>query len=227
MSAFLGLLCPLLFVALIVAAIVLALRAARRRREGLMAFAAQREWRYAGVDPALAHRFNGEPFGRGSSQSVGNLIQGRYEGRDFVAFDYTYVTGSGDNRSHHSYAVVAMHLGDGVQTPSLGVTPQGGFNRFFTQLTGSDQLIGNPPFDDAYLIRTESPDFARDVLDEAMCGLLLQFPPQRAWRFEGDSLLVFHAGSQAPQEIDYDLRVATTIIGHVPDSVWARLRGDH
>lgn len=220
------LLLPVAFVALIVVAAVLSRRAHQRRLQGMASYAAHREWRYAETGPGLPDRFSGDPFGRGHSRSASHVVEGRYEGRDFVAFDYRYVTGSGDDRSTYRWSVVAMHLGGLAHpVPALQVSPQGAMGRFFSGLFGTDHLIGDPAFDDAFHVRTESPDLARDVLHPDM-RLLLAAYQDRAWRLQGDSLLMFRRGEHTPAEIDAVLASMTAVLVRVPQSVWDRLSGE-
>jgi hypothetical protein len=205
--------------------VVVARRRARERHEGMTAYAAQREWRLHPSAPHLTGRFEGDPFGRGSRRSATNSLEGTYEGRHVVAFDYSYVTESDDSSSTHRFSVVAMHLGrPGLTVPRLQVSPQGSFGRFFSGLFGTDLLVGHPGFDDAFHVRTDSPELARDVLHPGMVELLGRLQ-DRAWRLQGDSLLMFRPGRHTPEEIDRVLGSMKAILDHVPPHVWARLEG--
>ena len=107
-------------------------RARQQRLSSLATYAAYREWRFTPDGTGLESRFAGDPFGRGSRRTALNSIHGSYEGRAFVAFDYSYETSSGDNYTTHGLSVVAMHLGvPGVSVPPLQVSPQAGLGGFF------------------------------------------------------------------------------------------------
>ncbi|MDO9455654.1 hypothetical protein [Nocardioides sp.] len=198
----------------------------RRRAQGMAAYAAKREWRWSPDGTGLEHRLSGEPFGRGSRRIASNVVEGRYEGWAFVAFDYRYTTRSGDDSTVHRNSVVSMHLGSLAQSvPMLQVEPHGAVGRFFSELFGRGQPVGDPAFDKAFSVRTTSPELAHDVLHPDM-RLMLASYQDRAWRFEGDSLLMFRRGEHSPAEIDQVLASMKAILDRVPPGVWDRLRGE-
>jgi hypothetical protein len=215
------------FVALVVFLIVRAAKQAQERREGMAAYAAHREWEYAGTDPSLVARFGGAPFGRGFAGTASNVLRGTHDERAFVAFDYSYrdTTGVGQDRRTHTYrfSVVALHLG--VRTPGLSVAPTGFFGRLVNAVTGRDIPIGVPSFDEAFTVTTPSPEFARDVLHPGILEVQ-QHHPDLAWRLDGDSMLVIRNGQQTPQEIEAKLHFMDAVLDRIPAHVWDRLRGE-
>jgi len=222
-----GLLCLGLPLAALTVGIVLAVRASQRakeqRRASMATYAAQREWRFSPHALALESRFRGDPFGRGSSRTARNSVEGTYEGRHFVAFDYSYISRSGERTQTHSFSVIAMHLGSlSGPVPQLQVSPQTSLGRFFSGLFGTDLIIGHQGFDDAFHVRADSPELARDVLHPGMVALLADLR-DRAWRLQDDSLLMFRSGSHSPAEIERVLWSMKAILDQVPEHVWARL----
>lgn len=216
-----------LFAVLVVILIVAQVKAAKKRRAELGALAAHKEWSYRQDGSGLEHRFEGDPFGRGSRRTAQNVVEGRYEGRSFVAFDYSYVTSNGEDSTTHRFSVVALHLGlpPQVRVPRLQVRAQGSIGRFFTNLFGTDHQIGQPAFDEAFHVLTESPELARDVLHPGMTAMLTAHPGG-AWRLQGDSLLLFSPGQHSPASLDGILAWGTAIFGQVPPEVWSRFRGE-
>lgn len=214
------------FVALAVVLVVLAYQAAQKRRAEFAAVAAARGWSYAAEDQRLVGRFQGSPFGTGDSRRATNVLYGTHAERPMVAFDYQYSTtsGTGEDRSTstHTFSVVCLSMG--VTMPTLSVSPEGVFGRFFGRLTGSDVQIGPEEFDHAFTVHAADRAFAADVLSPSMTTMLLQHP-DLAWRMELDSLLVFRSGSHSLPEIDAKLAVMDQIIDLVPEVVWRRLRG--
>lgn len=223
MSIVVGLLCVLVVAGLfglLAWAVVVAQRKTRERQEGLAWWASQREWTFLPEDPRLVSRFVGSPFGHGSSRRARNVIHGKHRGRAFTAFDYRYVTSSGDSSTTHHYSVVALALG--VAVPSLSVAPQGGVGRFFGRLFGTDIILGDPPFDDRFAVSADDPRFAADVLHPAMRQMLMTWG-DLAWRLSVDSLLVIRQGAQQPPEIDAKLAAMDALVAQVPAHVWATL----
>ncbi len=229
MELVLGSFCLIIPIAFVVAAgllVYVGFRSAAKRREQLAGHAHQREWQYHQDGSALVGRFAGDPFGRGSSRSASNVVEGSYEGRPFVAFDYRYRTGSGDDATTHSCSVVAVHLGVlAGPVPALQVSPQGAIGRFFSSLFGTDLELGDPVFDQRFHVRAASPELARDVLHPDLRALLLAHQ-DRAWRLEGDSLLLFRTGAHSPAELDAVLGLSKAILDRIPAPVWGRLRGE-
>lgn len=214
------------FVALVAVMLVMGYRAAKKRQAELSTYAAQREWRYRQVGPDLVTRFSGDPFGRGSGRSAGNVVEGVYEARPFVAFDYSYRTGTGDDSTTHRCSIVAVHLGAlAGPVPTLQVSSQGPISRFFSDLFGTDLQLGDPAFDPRFHVRAASPQFAQDVLHADLRALLLAHQ-DRAWRLEGDSLLLFRTGAHTPAELDAVLAFSKAILDRIPPVVWERLRGE-
>ena len=215
------------FIALLVVLVVHQINANKKRTADFGMLAAHREWTFRPDGTGLEHRFDGDPFGRGSRRTARNVVEGRYEGRHFVAFDYSYVTSNGDDTTTHRFSVVAMHLDlpPQVRVPRLQVRPQGSIGRFFTNLFGTDHRIGHPPFDDSFHVLTESPQLAQDVLHPGMVGMLMA-QPGGAWRLQGDSLLLFAPGSHSPASLDAILAWGKAILDQVPPHVWSRLRGE-
>ncbi len=211
-------------IALVVVLAVVGVRRNRARVGELAQLAAARGWRFHPDGRGLEQRFTGDPFGRGRRRTASQVLEGTHQGWPFVAFDYSYVTSSGgDGRDDTSwFSVVSLHLG--AHAPLLQVLPQTAFGRFFADSFGSDFRIGHAPFDDAFDVRTDSPEFALDVLQPPVVEMLLA-TRERAWRLSGDSLLVFRPGRHTPAEVDGVLAQATHLLGLVPPHVWTRLRG--
>lgn len=219
-----GALCLGVPVAVAVVLIVLAVRASERRRQERIAtlsgWATHRDWEYRQSDATLVDRFRGAPFGRGHARSATNVVLGRHDGRPFVAFDYRFTTGSGDDSTRHLVSVLAMNLG--ATTPGLAVAPTGTFGRLVNAITGRDILLGVPGFDEAFTVTSPSPEFARDVLQPAVLDVVRR-RPDLAWRFSGDSMLVLRNGQHSPAEVEDKLLFMDAVIDRVPAHVWDRL----
>lgn len=207
--------------------IVYGLRQARERREGLAAWAHQREWEYRLEDPALVDRFRGAPFGRGRSRRAVNVVLGTHAGRAFTSFDYRFTTstGSGEDRrtQSHAYTVLALHLG--VVAPELAIGPTTTLRRWVDGLTGRDIAIGDPAFDAFFTVHSPSPEFARDVLLSDVRQVMAAHP-QLAWRITGDSILVVRSGGTSIPELELQLQAIGDLLDRIPQRVWDRLRGE-
>jgi hypothetical protein len=220
-----------LFLVVIVGAVLFGYLQAKKRREGLAAFATSRGWTYTESDDSLLERFAGEPFGTGQDREAFNVIRGTAHDRPMVAFDYSYVTTStstdanGHTRTErhtHPFSVVAVNTG--VVMPALSVAPEGMVSRFFGRLTNSDIELESEDFNRAFRVTSPQRRFASDVLHPRMMELLLQWP-ELAWRFDADSLLAVRDGHHDVAEIDAKLAALDAILDNVPDFVWKEVRG--
>lgn len=207
----------------IIALVVHHHRAVKQRAHAMAAYAAHREWTYRSSDPSLVHRFAGEPFGRGRNRQATNVFLGHHDGRAFTAFDYRHTTSSGNSSSTHHHSVLALHLG--VTAPPLEVGPFGPLRKLWDKVVNSDVAVGDPTFDQAFLVKTTSPDFARDVLHPHLRQILWHHQ-HLTWRFEGDSMLVFRPGQHGVHEIEAKLHFMDAVLDAIPPYVWDRLRGE-
>lgn len=216
---------------LLVAAIVPWILVARwkaQRRADVAAYARRREWEYRPADPTLLDRFHGPPFTYGHDSKAENVLLGQYGGRPFVAFDLqvdttTSIAGHGAG-SLAWYSVAALNLG--APAPDLSVGPKGVLGRLLARISDHDVPIGDSAFDEAFSVRSSSPEFARAVLTRGVVSLVRQHP-DNGWRIDGDSLLMLSPRvlRSPPEEIEERLALMTAILAEIPPGVWDRPAG--
>lgn len=208
------------FLIVIIAVVVISLLVnqhnRQQRRQSMSAFAAARGWKLEERRPELARR-----VGLARPSHGDNVIEGVVDGYPFVAFDHVRYENSGENQRTIPTSVVVVNLG--VQVPELEMTRQGAISRFFTDLFGTDHLVGDKVFDDAVRIRTNSASFTAEVLTLPMKQLLLS-RLHRSWRFTGDNLLTVTDGQHTPAELDEALATCRQVVSLIPPNVWARLQ---
>lgn len=199
----------------------------RRRRQAIAATAAAREWTYQEVDRSLVDLYPGPPFDQGARRRVTNVVRGRYDGRDLLAFDHSYTTfdhsGSNTTSEQHEHSVVALSLG--ATFPPLSVSSEGSLSRLFTGFFGTDLELGDTAFDDAFRVSTDDPSYAREVLVPEVRTALLRHP-ELTWRFEQDALLTIRAGHHGADQIEPVVQALSEAVAAIPDRVWARVRGE-
>jgi hypothetical protein len=220
-----------LFIVVIVGAVVVGYLQAKKRREGMSAFAASRGWTYTETDPTLVDRFEGEPFGTGEDREAANVLRGTAHGRPIVVFDYSYVTtrtttdANGHTRTDrdtHPFSVVVMNTG--AVMPALSVAPEGMVSRFFGRLTNSDIELESEDFNRAFRVTCPNRRFASDVLHPRMMELLLQHPDS-AFRFDRSWVLDVESGAVPLEGIEPRLRRVDAIVDQIPEFVWKEVRG--
>jgi hypothetical protein len=209
-----------------IALVVFSFVQAAKRREAMSAYAVSRGWRYEESQPLLVDRFDGAPFGIGHGRSATNAVYGQHDGRDFVSFDYKYLTTSGSGKDRrtttHSFSVLALSMG--VPLPSLRVDPENLLERVVGRVTNTDIELELEDFNRAFTVSCPDRKFASDVLHPQMMEFLLQHPDV-GWRFERDSMLMVSGSQRSVEEIDATLALMDQITDRIPDFVWRQLRG--
>lgn len=217
---------------LVIGGIVAGIVAAKKRREALQAYAASKGLAYTRRDNRWVHQFSGSPFGLGHSREATNVLDGPYDGRRMVAFDYVYYTtetsssGNGGTSTHeeaHRFGVVALAVGGADGVPDLHVYPEGFFGRAIGHLTGHDIELESEDFNRAFTVHCSDRKFASDVLQPRLMQSLLAGFRDVDWRFDGQWLLTVHHGNHKIEGIEHSLAAADTIL----DSLPAFVREDH
>ena len=190
-----------------------------RRRKQIRVWAAASGWTYVGTDPSLARRWRGEPFGRGSSPHVTDLMVGRWGGRPATSFTYTYTTGSGKDESTHTFHVIALALPAYLST--LELTPEGVGTRLARAFGAQDIQFESEDFNRAWRVRASDAKFAHDVLHPRMMERLLAGDAQglSIWIL-GTELLCWVPGGADLEAVDERLAVLDAIVDAIPRFVW-------
>jgi hypothetical protein len=220
------------FLAFMALVAVLGYRAAKKRREGFAALAAARGWTYTERDDRWTETFNGSPFDLGHNRRAGNVLEGTYDARGFVAFDYVYHTTetSTDSKGHtsrrevsHNYSVVALDVG--ATFPGLAVSPEGMFSRLVGRLTNRDIELESEDFNRAFTVTCPDRKFASDVLHPRMMEHLLTHPDS-AFRFDRSWVLSVENGHGAIDQVEPRLALIDSVLDNVPEFVWRQAKGE-
>ncbi|MEJ7794644.1 MAG: hypothetical protein WKF50_03765 [Nocardioides sp.] len=220
-----------LVVVLFIVIAVMSAIAAKKRREGIAALAAQRGWTYVQRDDRWCDAFQDSPFGIGHNRKATNVLTGEFDGRPFVSLDYVYYTTETSTDSEgrtttrevsHPYGVAGLDMG--AAFPALEVTPEGMFGRFVGRLTNIDIELESEDFNRAFTINCPDRKFASDVLHPRMMELLLQ-SQDAAFRFDRRWILDCEDGQVALEEIEPRLQRIDSIVDQIPEFVWKEVRG--
>jgi hypothetical protein len=150
--------------------------AAAQRRKELAAWARSRGFDfYPGKDGMLDERFG--RFGclcRGRSRYGYNRILGDWEGRELLAFDYRYVTGSGKNQQTHRFSAVVLQ--SRVPLKPLYLRPEGFFDKV-TEFFGLDDIdFESAEFSRQFYVKSPDRRWAYDVIHQRAMDFLLRMP---------------------------------------------------
>ena len=183
---------PLVFVVFIAVAIgfaVMSYRAQQKRTKELQALCLARGWTYTASAPELVDRWQGTPFGEGDDRKARHVIGGTWQGAQFVAFDYSYVTTTTDadgRTTARRTTTVSWRVVLPAYLPNLQVTGQSMFRRMAQAVgLGQDIELESEDFNRAFTVTSRDPKFATDVLTPRTMEMLLA-APHLAWRIEGD-----------------------------------------
>lgn len=201
---------------------------AKKRREAFAAFAAQQGFSYQPENHALAGQWAGTPFRRGDKRRVRNVLTGAYQGRQVVAFDYSYQTrssnGKGGRRTTtHKFGVVVMQLPGAL--PRLEVTHEGIFGGAVMNALGfADLQFESEQFNRTFRVEADDQRFGHAVIHPQMMEMLLS-RGEIGWRFEGNSLIGWDAGAHSPVEVMNRLQLLQLVGDHIPPYVWRDYAG--
>lgn len=214
-----------------IAIAVLSAIAAKKRREGLAALAAQRGWSYVKRDDGWCDAFAEAPFGLGHNRQAKNVLTGQYDGRPFVSFDYIYHTTETDTDSEgrttrrevsHPYGVAGLDMG--VTFPALEVSPEGMFGRLIGRITNSDIELESEDFNRAFTVNCPDRKFASDVLHPRMMELLMEHQGA-SFRFDRRWILDCEMGHVDLEQVEPRLQRIDAIVDQIPEFVWKEVRG--
>ncbi len=213
-------------VALLGAAILFGYQRVKKRRELFRQFAASNGWTWTQRDTSLVSRFQGSPFGQGSSRRAENVLQGSFRNRPMVAFDYTYTTqsGSGENQSTQTHRFAICALGLPAALPKLEVVPESVFGRLGTALGMRDLDLESEDFNRRFRVRAVDAKLAYDVLPPRTLEVLLTRPALHL-RLAGRDAVCWESGHHSPADLLARLDTLSTVLDGVPAYVWTDLRG--
>lgn len=190
-----------------------------RRRRHVREWAERVGWTYVGSDRTLVGRWRGDPFRTGSSRRTSEVVTGPWQGRQCVSFRYEYTTGSGKNRTTHTYHVVAMSLP--AYLPTLELTPEGVGARIAKAFGGQDIQFESEDFNRAWRVRAADERFAHAVVHPRLMERLLRPDACRtSVRIEGTDVLTWAVGNPDLDALPRRLAVLAAVVDAVPDFVW-------
>ena len=213
----------------VIAAIVLSMRAAARRRKLLSTWAALRGLAFS---PGPDHSFRSTYPGFGcldwgdADRHALNIMTGELHGHRCTAFDYHYETHSTDSKgnrtstSHHFSAVI---LHSELPLKRLQIRPE----RFFDKITeffGYDDMdFESAEFSRKFHVKAPDRRWAFDVIHQRTMQFLLD-QPQFTIQFEGNSAIAYRSSRFRPREFDAAAKTLAGIFDGLPDYLRRQLK---
>ncbi len=206
------------FVALAAALIVFGILKARQRREAMARLAKELGFEYYPDDPwNLEDKYAMfELFGRGHSRGASNVICGEMDGRAVVAFDYRYTTGSGKNKSTHSYQALVMGLP--IVAAGLRMRSESLFDRVASWVGYDDIDFESDEFSRRYHVACDDRRFAYDILHARLIDHLLGCGSVPNLEMQGPLMVLFESQGDAAN-VRRLLAIGREIVASIPDYV--------
>jgi hypothetical protein len=176
-------------------------RKARERTEHLRAVANLLGWQF-GQEAPMNWIPGMEKFGlfnSGHSKSITNVMYGHTNGVKAAMFDYTYVTGSGKNRTTHYQSVAYFEPLD-LDLPSFSLRPEHFLHKLISALGYQDIDFGNrPAFSSQYLLRGNEEQRIRNTFHDALLAFY-EANPGISTDGGGNQVFIFKQGHHTPPD---------------------------
>jgi len=182
-------------VALIGAGIYVSLWLAAKRRKELSDWGTAHGMTFSPAkDASMESRFPAFTCLRtGNSRYAYNILTGKWSDRDFLSFDYHYLTQShgskGQTQTHHHYfsAVVLSSL---VPLKPLLIRPEGVFDKLAGFFGFDDINFESAEFSRKFYVKSPDKKWAYDVIHQRTMEFMLE-KPKFSLQFEGHSAIAW------------------------------------
>ena len=228
---------PIFFFLIIIAAIAAAIGLAiwgqkvkEKRRKELAGWAQVNGLKFLPEkDHSLWMRY--QPFKclqRGDNRYAYNIMVGTSDNRVMSAFDYHYETHStnskGQRQTHHHY-FSAIVVDAALPLKPLFIRPEGFFDKV-TEFVGFDDIdFESAEFSQKFFVKSPDRRWAYDVLHQKTMELMLAYP-RFYIEFQGSQVMAYHNNKTfTPGEFGSALKVVTSILDYLPESVVRELKG--
>ena len=114
-----------------------------------------------------------ELFQRGDSHHSYDLIAGYRNGIEVMLFDFSYMTGSGKNRTRHARTVTVIELPTDRYFPYVIIRPEGFFDKVASAIGFNDIDFESVEFSKKFFVKGKDRRFAYDLVHTGMMEYLL------------------------------------------------------
>src|SRR5688572_11878228 len=213
------------FAVLVVAGIIFASIAAKKRRDAFANLAARLGLSYSAEhNRELAQRFEFlDRLAQGSNRYAYNILSGHFQGRHITTFDYHYETHSTDSKGHrqthhHHFSFFILLLERAF--PELTIAREGIFSKV-AQVFGYDDIdFESHEFSRKFCVRSKDKKFAYDVCHARMIEYLLANGDLNI-EIENSALAIAYAGVLKPEEIEPNLQRLAQVRALMPNYLFA------
>ena len=206
------------FLALVAALIVYSILKGRRRREAFARLATEMGVFYYPRDPrGLPARYGMfDLFGHGHSKKASNVLVSQEGGREAVAFDYQYTTGSGKNRTTHYHQ--AAVLGLPIDAVRLRIRSENILDRVASWVGWDDIDFESDEFSRRYHVKCDDRRFAYDIFHARLIEHLLGCAEAPNLELNGPVMLLYERRGEVERARRL-IQIGRDIVQSIPDYV--------
>lgn len=192
-----------------------------KRRKELLAWCQQRGLSFypSGIDDVESRFPNCGAFRQGSGRRASNAITGVWQGRQLLAFDYQYTTGSGKNSHTHFFSALA--LGGDIPLKPLNIRSENVFDKIGTFFGHEDINFESAEFSRRYHVAAPDRKWAYDVLHQRAIDFLLSRDCKLNLQFDGQCVVAWRSTDHrfSPQEYESAAGIVQGLLDLLPEYV--------
>ncbi|MCX7016679.1 MAG: hypothetical protein NTW86_29670 [Candidatus Sumerlaeota bacterium] len=212
-----------LIVAVIVGIIALNVYLTAKRRKALQQWAQSKGLSFRKEkDRGLDNRFPSFSCLReGSDRYAYNIMEGQWDKRPVVAFDYHYETESRDskgNRHTHNHYLSAIVFDCGLPMKPLLIRPEGLFDKIASFFGAEDINFESAEFSRKFYVKAADKKWAYDVIHQRAMQFLLD-NPRFTLQFDPRFVIAYNGRTFKTPDFDAAAKVATGLLDMLPDYV--------
>ncbi len=213
-------------IALVVVGAIFGHLVAKKRQEAMLALAARLGLRFdPNKDHGLAKRYQFlDKLRAGDNRYAFNVLSGKYNSHDVMAFDYHYETHSTDSKghrqTHHHYFSFFLLLMP-ISFPELTVGREGFFSKVAQSLGYDDIDFESHEFSRKFCVRSRDKKFAYDVCNARMMEYLLA-NDDLTIEIEGPAMAISFGNRLSPEQIESNLNRLIAVRSLLPDYLFSR-----
>lgn len=197
--------------------------AEKKRTKELLAWATSNGLRFSDRrDSSMDDRYpEFDCLREGSRRYAFNIMNGRWEDRGFLAFDYHYETYSTDSKgrrqTHHHYFSAAIVEPD-IVLKRLFIRPEGFFDKVKAAFGFDDIDFESAEFSKRFFVKSADRKWAYDVIHARTMEFLLK-APKHTIEFDERCVGVWTGKRWSPQQFVSAARVVHGVLDRLPDYV--------
>jgi hypothetical protein len=192
------------------------------RRKKIAAYAESKGWKFTvEKDKRMSDRFRDfKSLRRGHSRYAYNIMHGRHEKQEIIAFDYHYVTGHGKSRKIHNISVFI--LGSPLALKSLYIRPENIFDKVSDFFGHDDIDFESSEFSRKFFIKAPEKRWAYHVIHQQMMEYLM-LAPRFHIQMEGEHVMVWRNRRFNEQDFDAAYTLIQGILSRLPEYLKTQL----